>query len=861
MKSFADNVDASMQQLRTILASGLKQFKSSLSKSENAKLSEEIVNAITSNIKEYLVNIHNVTIDQISGRFETKFQDAKFAISEDSLEQIKEILQQINAPVQETKTAEKTTVVETTTVVEKESEENSETSKEATEAPEENTKTNDIMNWLSSLGLLEKLDELKIFFQENIVQEEPEETNKDDEKDDEKNNEEKQQESFLSKLFGFKKVPKWFNKKFLVNLIFDVQYINKFVTRLNKRLTRVIRPILTLDRQLLALNIALIASGKLLYSSKMTLALSNITLAISNIFLATANIIYAAAIIILAISYIILAASTIILAVAKFILAVVSLSFALLVLTVLTAFLLFVISMTIMLITVILSLVMTIVLALLSITVSLILSLSMFILTTLITAISLTVTLLLVATIFIVSVLAIMLIIIAAALIIFLAITAITMLAVAIIATVLIVAALAIALILILAATILFVATAVLAIALIAAGAVLLMAAVLLVFIVTALSVAIIIAALFLSFGLATVFIALTAVTSIIAGTFILLAIAAFALGFAIILEGVWLLISVVLTAIAVAIAAVAASILILSVLISSIILYVIIGILLLFGGIYFGFSGIWDKIKDVIFGFYNKFITPIFDKMKLIYEKYFTQLFKIFSPEQPDFSGVMSYFSKFGDLFKNLMEAFNIDISNFTFAGMFKNIWEAVKPGIKGAFVRSELFKQLVGKFALGLLNAILSVLDVIKLLCNDLGISKNFPFITEKIDSFYSKVVSVKQSILTFTKEAEEENKKLDKQFKKKDSVQLPISENIENIKQETSTGGTEQLRESTESTIKNSAKRQNEQKIEDSKANLDDGVLESLEGLEAHIDNTPTAVVPMPSKNSNNNLAANG
>jgi Na+/phosphate symporter len=63
MKTFSDNVDASMQKLKTVLASGLKQFKSSLSKSENAKLSEEIVNTIANDIKEYLVDINNVTID------------------------------------------------------------------------------------------------------------------------------------------------------------------------------------------------------------------------------------------------------------------------------------------------------------------------------------------------------------------------------------------------------------------------------------------------------------------------------------------------------------------------------------------------------------------------------------------------------------------------------------------------------------------------------------------------------------------------------------------------------------------------------------------------------------------------------
>lgn len=852
MKSFPDNVDSSMQKLRTILASGLKQFKSSLSKSENAKLSEEIINTITSDIKEYLVNIHNVTIDQISGRFESKFQNAKFAISDDSLAQIKEILQQINSPVQETKTTEKTTVVETTTVAEKESKENGETSKE-------NTKTNDIMNWLSSLGLLEKLDELKTFFQENIVQEEQEQ--EETTEDEDKSKEEKEQESFLSKLFGLKKVPKWFNKKFLEKLLFDVKYVNKFLNRINKRFRRVIRPILSLDRQLLALNKALLISAKLLYVSKKTLALSNITLAISNILLASANVIYATALILLAVSNIILAASNIVLAIAKFILSVVKLSFALLVLTVLTTFLLFVISITITLIITILSFVMLIVTTLLSLTVSLILSLSMFILTTLITAISISTTLLTVATIFIVAILGMMLAIVAISLAIFLAIAVVTIVAAGLLAVVLITAALVASLVIIVATVMLLSATAILAIAMVAAGSILLIASTIFVLAVAALSIAILVASAILTFGLAATFIAITAIAGIVAGVFILTNISLFALGFSIILEGVWLLISVVLIAVAAGIAAIAAAILAASLLIAAIVIYVILGILLLFFAIYAGFNGIWDSVKGIIKEFYDAYLKPIFDKIKLIYDKYFTQLFSIFSPQEPNFKGIMNYFSKFGDLFRNLMEAFDLDISNFTFAGMFKNIWETIKPGITGAFVRSELFKQLVGKFAMGLLNTISMILGIIKTLTDELGISTLFPVVGEKITGTIDKINSTRSTIVTFTKEAEAENKNLDKKLNKQPQViQIPAGESVENINEAVSVDGTDQLKESTEKTMEDSQKTQQEIKIEEAKKDLDDGVLETLQGLEKQIDETPTAVIPIPSY-SNENIAANG
>ena len=94
MDIYEDAVKASMRKLNEVL-SGWKsvKFKSGLAKPDAAK-ADEIVKTILAEIYKYLVEIHNVTIDQVSGRLETKFAELgleSLALSDEQAEQIKEL--------------------------------------------------------------------------------------------------------------------------------------------------------------------------------------------------------------------------------------------------------------------------------------------------------------------------------------------------------------------------------------------------------------------------------------------------------------------------------------------------------------------------------------------------------------------------------------------------------------------------------------------------------------------------------------------------------------------------------------------------------------------------------------------------
>lgn len=64
MTAYSDNVGASMEKFRSILAGGLNNGFSSANKdAKSAALSEEIVNVVVAEIEKYLADILSMTVD------------------------------------------------------------------------------------------------------------------------------------------------------------------------------------------------------------------------------------------------------------------------------------------------------------------------------------------------------------------------------------------------------------------------------------------------------------------------------------------------------------------------------------------------------------------------------------------------------------------------------------------------------------------------------------------------------------------------------------------------------------------------------------------------------------------------------
>ena len=75
MKKLPDSPKSSLQRLRPILAGALQNKFSSRLRSKKKQRSEEIVNTIVFELETYLVDLTSETIDQVSGRLETRLND------------------------------------------------------------------------------------------------------------------------------------------------------------------------------------------------------------------------------------------------------------------------------------------------------------------------------------------------------------------------------------------------------------------------------------------------------------------------------------------------------------------------------------------------------------------------------------------------------------------------------------------------------------------------------------------------------------------------------------------------------------------------------------------------------------------
>lgn len=75
MKKLPDSPKSSLQRLRPILAGALQNKFSSRLRSKKKQKSEEIVNTIVLELETYLVDLTSETIDQVSGRLETRLNE------------------------------------------------------------------------------------------------------------------------------------------------------------------------------------------------------------------------------------------------------------------------------------------------------------------------------------------------------------------------------------------------------------------------------------------------------------------------------------------------------------------------------------------------------------------------------------------------------------------------------------------------------------------------------------------------------------------------------------------------------------------------------------------------------------------
>lgn len=224
MQEFEDNVDASINKLRAIFQQGFKVVKSSQLQSDKKDLVNEITNEILQQIEEYLVDINNVTIDQVCGRIENKIENFDIydvQLDDDSLTAIKKCIDEnINVVNKQNETINNK-IIESEKIIE---------NNNADVINGEQVKTDNsyispgqqIAQSLSLIGLQQKLDELSNFF------------NKDNKNNIKtvKNKNKKKDESLLSrlsnvltfplKLFKIQKAPAWLNTDLVSPMFFEI---------------------------------------------------------------------------------------------------------------------------------------------------------------------------------------------------------------------------------------------------------------------------------------------------------------------------------------------------------------------------------------------------------------------------------------------------------------------------------------------------------------------------------------------------------------------------------------------------------------------------------------------------------------
>ena len=102
MPIYNDEVGSSVQKVRAVLSERgmLDGFTSSLKDNKTAKVSEEIVNFISNQLEQYLASNTSETIDQVSGRIQSKLDDLNesgISITDTAIEKIKQVLSDNNA--------------------------------------------------------------------------------------------------------------------------------------------------------------------------------------------------------------------------------------------------------------------------------------------------------------------------------------------------------------------------------------------------------------------------------------------------------------------------------------------------------------------------------------------------------------------------------------------------------------------------------------------------------------------------------------------------------------------------------------------------------------------------------------------
>lgn len=276
MQIFDDNIDSSINKLRAIFQQGFKVVKSNQLQSDKKELINEITNEILKQIEEYLVDINNVTIDQVCGRIENKinnFDTYDILLDDESLNEIKKCIDEnINVVnyQEEIKSSEK---IEKTEIIENKN--------SSYISPGQQ-----IAQTLSIIGFQEKLDQLSGFFDEN----------KKDVKVVSKNKKRKKFESVLSKLTGIfsfplmilgrYRAPKWLTSDLVSPMFFEILE-NNIGTNLEKTIQKtadIAKNAIINNKKLLSsfeaerkLNDSLISHNKKLAKENRQLALDLIT--------------------------------------------------------------------------------------------------------------------------------------------------------------------------------------------------------------------------------------------------------------------------------------------------------------------------------------------------------------------------------------------------------------------------------------------------------------------------------------------------------------------------------------------------------------------------------------------------------
>ena len=280
MTSYSDNVGSSNEKLRSVLSEALLNgFSSTLSDNKSKKLAEEIVNTILLELETFLIKSENTTIDQISGRIQTKLKDIGANGIKLSDESIQKIVDAVND------------------------------NKDKTSESGENNSTSDITS-------------LKAFFDNDEQDKQVEEYSKD-----------KKDIAYISNFLNDVLYDLTFFDDYLLKIQDIVSQINKptvslfnktkapslNIVKIQKLIEKTIKdayaPLLLSNKILAASNYALAGANVILAGANIALAASNIVLAGSQIVLAASNIVLAVANVILAGAKLILAASNIMLAV------------------------------------------------------------------------------------------------------------------------------------------------------------------------------------------------------------------------------------------------------------------------------------------------------------------------------------------------------------------------------------------------------------------------------------------------------------------------------------------------------------------------------------------------------------------